>query len=42
MGPRVEGAGRALDPRLGGRVKMAAAEEPKPKKLKVEASRALR
>lgn len=38
-----EGVGRTLDPKWGGSAKMATAEEePKPKKLKVEAPRALR
>ena len=42
-GEGAEGVGRALERKLGGSAKMAAAEEePKPKKLKVEAPPALR
>lgn len=42
-GTGAEGVGRTLDPKWGGSAKMATAEEePKPKKLKVEAPRALR
>lgn len=42
-GQIAEGVGRTLEPKWGGSAKMAATEEePKPKKLKVEAPRALR
>lgn len=42
-GQIADGLGRTLEPKWGGSAKMAATEEePKPKKLKVEAPRALR